>query len=534
MALSETVVDEAFIELMNEYRKKPEGKGLIEACSESVVLFSEYMLGFRLYSWQVRWLVDIQQAIEDRRLKVKSNREFLALTSRQIGKSTALAILYVWACTFNKLPGTLHNNTQACIVSATDQQSKKLLHEIEKMLKHGDRFMAATYLDENQQPRFGKKFFTALLDAREANNTTTITFKAYDHEKHGEYLLKGSTAGSVIKSFPPTAVVLGETFSLLAEDEAGLTERITDQFHEEYAYPTGNSTDAVRLYTSTPWVPSGFFYRLADPNEEYTSHPAERVLFSIDAIRIENPKYREDVQKTIDQKNKDGHTDEVQRAYYCRFVKGEASYFNPERIKELFTNEYQALEVYSGECDCGIDYGGQVTSKTSVTISCLKDGKIRRLYHRKYEVGKDLSLLDDIANLKTRFNIQRIIPDDCPAGDFLNRIMIEQKAWNVTPMNFRAEKVKKYGAFRAALNRGEIESFVDDDLKTEMLAMEFNQGKVQSIIMHAPGYTDDMIDSFVMSTYYYVEEDSGFKYYNMDDYNDDDYNDSQAPKENPL
>ena len=135
---------------------------------------------------------------------------------------------------------------------------------------------------------------------------------------------------------------------------------------------------------------------------------------------------------------------------------------------------------------------------------------MRRLYHRAYPVGQDLSLIEDVERLLKDFKVERIIPDECPAGDFLIRTMME-KGWNITPMNFRSEKVKKYGAFRAMLNKGKIQSYDDDELKTEMLAMEFSQGSKQSVIQHAPGYTDDLIDSFVMSSYHFIQDDGGIK-----------------------
>jgi hypothetical protein len=382
--------------------------------------------------------------------------------------------------------------------------------------------MRETYTDPNGEPLFGKNFFSSLLSDEDANNMTTISFKPYNDKVHGDYLLKDSRTGSVIKSYPPTSVVLGETFTIVIEDEAGKTDRIDDVFHYDYVYPTGNSTNAIRIYTSTPWTPSGFFYRLADPNDDYTEHPAERVLFTIDAIREENPVYFDSVSKIIDNMNKDGKTDEVQRAYYCRFVKGEQVYFNPERVFKVFDKELPMVEQFTKECDMGVDFGGQVTSRTVITISTVdKENNINRLYHRTYEVGKDLGLLEDIAELLKRFNIQRIIPDDCPQGDFLIRQMIE-KGWSVTPMNFRSEKVKKYGAFRAALNRGQVKSYVDDELKTEMLALEFKEGTKQSLIQHAPGYTDDLIDSFVMSAYYYIQDDNSFKFWDLDDVDESD------------
>jgi hypothetical protein len=517
MALTETKVDKVFIERMNEYRQTEKGKGLLEQCSSNVVLFSEKMLGIKLYSWQVDLLTRISKSMNNDYW----TKEFVALTSRQIGKSMSVAILSTWACVFNKYPGTVHNNTVVGIVSASDVQAKKLLYEMKKLIRAGDIFMRETYKDAKGEAQFGDKFFSKLLDDAEPNNTTTVTFKPYNPKVHGEYLLKDSKSGSVIKSYPPTSIVLGETFTIVIEDEAGKTDRMDDQFHYDYVYPTGNSTNAIRIYTSTPWVPSGFFYRLADPNEDYNDHPADRLMFTIDAIEEEAPEYYATVSKTIEQMNRDGKTDEVQRAYFCRFVKGEAVYFNPESVRSCFDKELVRLDSYLGECDMGIDFGGQVTSRTVITISTIRNDNIAiRLYEKVYEVGKDLSLLDDVEELMKRFNIQRIIPDDCPAGDFLIRRMLE-KGWDVHPMNFRQEKVKKYGAFRASLNRQEIKSYVDEDLKTEMLALEFSSGTKQSLIQHAPGYSDDLIDSFVMSCYFYVKEDESFKYYDLGDYSDD-------------
>lgn len=512
--LKEIVVDEAFIKEMNEYRKKPEGKGLLEACSKDVILFAEYMLGFKLYSWQIKFLKEVEKAIN----KSTDKRIYLALTSRQIGKSTAIAIFALWCCLFNKYPGTLFNNTIVGVVSASDTQSKKLLGEVKKFIHQGDRFINETY-GEAMGPapsKFVKGFFSKFIDEDMANNTTTISFKAYI-PNYGEYLLKGSKSGSVIKSYPPTSVVLGETFTVNINDEAGKTDRISDEFHDEYIYPTGNSTDAVRIYTSTPWTPSGFFYRFADPMDEFGGTPAVRFLFTIDAIKLENPKYYADVMKTINQMNADGKTNEVQRAYYCRFVKGEKSYFDSANVNKMFAVEYGSVESYDGLCDLGLDYGGQVVSRSVITISKQDDnGEVYRIYKRVYNVGEDDDLLDDVNELKSRFNIQRIIPDDCPQGDFMNREMAN-RGWPVHPMNFRSEKVKKYGAFRSYLNKGKIHSFPDNELKTEMLALEFAEGSRQSLIQHAPGYTDDLIDSFVLSTYFMVEEEGSFQFHTYGD-----------------
>lgn len=515
--IQEFTVDQDFINSVDKFRL-PESKdmGLLEACSKNVNLFADKMLGIRTYAWQAYVLNKAQKAIDGR--ATLSNREFAWLTSRQVGKSLGIAILSVWATVFNKMPGGVNNTTDIGIVSASDVQAKKLLYEMKKIMRRGDRFLAEQYGDSFPLDRDNQGLFTKLLSDKDPNNTTTITFDAYDPNKHGEYLLAGSKSGNTIKSYPPSASVLGETFSIIFIDEAGKTERISDQFFYDYIYPTGNERDALRIYTSTPWVTSGFFYEMCNADEALGP---EVYLFTIDSIKIENPKYYETVQKIIKQMEANGELDAVQRAYYCRFVHGEQNFFNPVKVDELFTDEYVMLDEYHGPCDMGVDFGAQKTSETVITISRLDEttGVVQRLYHRRYKRGTDLNLIDDIKELRRRFNIQRIIPDECPAGAFEIERM-KNEGWTIHPMNFRSEKVSKYTAFRAAVNKGLVESYVDPDLYREMRALENSQTSTQSKIVAPPGYSDDLIDSFVMSAYFMVSEEGGFNFYHWDEVED--------------
>jgi hypothetical protein len=502
MPVNETIVDDAFIRMMDEHRVPDTSVGLIEASSKNIVVFAERMLGLKLYSWQVKFLTSIQAAIDG---KTKQG-EFVAITSRQLGKSTALAVLAIWCCVFNKKPGTKFNNTLFGIVSASDEQAKTLLYEIQKYLHLGDTHMAITYLNDEDKPLFGETFFTALLSKSDSNNKSTVTFCKHE-KKHGPILLAGSKSGSTIRCWPPTQVVLGKTLTMAVIDEAGKIDKITDEFVNDFFLPTGSSTNAIYIYTSTPWLPAGHFYRMVNPDGVYEDR-AETCMFTIEAIRKENEKHYNFVQdKLIAPLLKDGKRDEVQRGFYCRFVKGETAYFDPENVRECFSEKSVPFTSFKLPCDMGVDFGGQVSSKTVITISYLDDkGTVRRIFSMFYPVGQDNELVNDIAKLRQSFNIQRIIVDDCPAGQTFIKVM-EDKGWELYRMNFRAEKVKKYGAFRVALKRGYIKSYEDDVLKTEMYALENTPGARQSNIQHAPGYTDDFIDSFLMSTYFFIEDE---------------------------
>ena len=401
-------VDQEFLDRMERLRS-PERESLLEACSVNVAVFAQKMLDIRLRAWQV---YAISRITNPDNLK----KFFVMITSRQIGKSMAAAIFSLWCITFNKLPGGIENNTSICIISAGDVQAKKLLREIKKLINRGDVHMKNTYLGEDGSSMFGDEFFSDLLDPDAANNTSTISFIAHDPSTHGDILLKGSKSGSTVVSYSPTSSVLGETFSLVIVDEAGKTDRITDEFFYEFLLPTGDQRRAKFLILSTPWQSAGFYYRMVNPDEIYEEMDDVEVFsFDITAIELEDPEGYAIRKKQIDKLNADGKTSEVQRAYYCRFVKSEINYFDPDKVHEAFMPSHKSVRTFKEPVDIGVDFGGERNSKTVVTVSWLneKDDNVYRMHHKYYEPGKDLSLISDIADMKKVFNIQRIIVDDC-------------------------------------------------------------------------------------------------------------------------
>jgi len=514
--LVETKVDDSFIAEQRSYTVLAKGIPLFKQCSDSVVLFATHMCGITLRAWQIALL----RKAQDMLLRKSDIRSLLALTSRQVGKTTADAILADWVTIFNKAPSGLGNHSPVGLVSASEDQSTKLLREMRKIMILGDKYLEKTYKNPDGTPLFGKGLLMSLIDDKAENNTSTITFKAYDKSKHGEYFLKDSLLGSFIKSYPPTAVILGNTFAFLIVDEAGKTDRIKDEAFKDYMLPTLDEYRAPMLMTSTAWEPNGYFFEKCDVDGKINDTNTEVLMFTIDAIKIESPERYNRTYQEIQKLNAKGDTATVQRQYYCRFVKSEKLYFDPEKIYEMFDSSLAHVETSLLECDMGIDFGGKQVSRTVINISYYDEEKdtIVRLYHKRYPLNGDDSLLEDVEDLLKRFKIQRIVPDDCPAGWAIIRQMIN-KGWNVTPMNFKTDKVKKYGSFRGKLNQGKIKSYKDDELKVEMRSMENTEGGKQSYIMAAPGYTDDMIDAFVMSAYHYLDEHKkvSFHYWKVED-----------------
>ena len=503
-------VDEEFIKSVDVLRE-PKGEGLLESCSDNIGVFAEKMLGVRLYAWQMKVL----SSITDPRVV---QRFFVVITSRQIGKSLSVAVLSLWGCIFNKFPGGVYGNTAVGIVSASDDQAKKLLYEMKRLIRMGDLFIKENYVDEDGKSLLGDEFFSDLLAEDEPNNTTTITFKSHNPDRHGEFVLVGSKTGSFIKSYPPTSKVLGNTFSLVVIDEAGLTESITDKFFDEYILPTGNKMNARFIVLSTPWQPAGIFYRLVDPDNLYEERKdLMRFSFDVDAIRLEDPEYHKGLMERIRIMKSDGKLAEVQRAYYCRFVKDEKVFFDPDKVrgvfdKELFKHEKSVLPV-----DLGVDFGAQKVSQTVLTLTRLSENKeLTRVYDHVYGATEDETLIEDIKELKKRFNVQRIIPEVCPQGNHFIKKMIDL-GWDVHPVEPRTDKVRLYGAMRSKVHTGKVKSYSDDKLLEEFLAVENHPSRQRSNVGVPVGYSDDRIDSFVYSSYFFLDDDEeGVKTFDWD------------------
>jgi hypothetical protein len=490
-------------------------------CRDDLVFFAERGLGVRLFDWQVIFLSRAMSIIHGVDVEGKSFRWLLANTSRQVGKSMMLTIIGLWCVLFNKKPDRRYCTTTVAVISRGGDQAKKLLNEFKLTMESGDRFVRSTYVDGSGKPLFGERFFSNLLSRSHANNTTVISFESHNPVKHGEYFFVGSSAPGRILCLPPTDAVLGYTFTIGFCDEFGSTESFTDEFWKRKLKPTGDANQALWIFTSTPWVPNGVFYDFCNPRNERSVEHICRLQFPIKALELDDCEEAKlqfkNVMADIELLLLEGDLDSVNANYNCKFVKGNLSYFSPDEVYGLFVDDYSSVTSLPRDVlvDVGVDFGGQSTSRSVITVSTMGDsGVIKRLFHIRYDLNKDLELMDDLEMIRKSFNVQRIIPDDCPAGRHLINVMI-QKGWDVHPMSFRTDKVKKYGAFRSKLRRGLVRSYTDDVLVGEMLGLEFGAGKQNSVISPSNGLTDDLIDSFVLSSYFFVDDEDEFRFFEV-------------------
>ncbi|WP_298752974.1 terminase family protein [uncultured Arcobacter sp.] len=454
---------------------------------ENIGYFMYHQLGMTPYAWQYK-------AFREFRLQ---NKHQIWCTPRQyLGKSTALAIMALWAVVYNMFPiESKANITQIGIVSRTEEQSKKLLSDIRTFMYSGD--------DHISKITGGKvkKFFTNFISTKkeDANSKTELTFRDPISTK---------IIGKII-CLPPTDRVRGYTFSQLYLDESAFFE--SDDFFMEIAFPTLSITKGKMVMTSTPNGQRGFFFKVFDPFEQFGDNPEFKRLW-LHWTMIENPEHRAEIQKKKEMMYAIGEGKKFEQEYDASFTAAVNNYFDPEVVDDATDKSLQKWADYSKPCDMGVDFG-MVNSNTVITISRLGDDKIARLiWHYVYPHGEDNSLVLDIKELIPKYNIQRVIVDDCPEGYHFIQRMVEEGI-NVKKMSFRGEKVKKYGQFRAKLSSGKIKFYKSDELISQMKALQEEETVRSTRISKPPSGSDDFIDSFVMSCYYFVDDNKKVKFY---------------------
>lgn len=447
--------------------------------------FMYHMLGIKPYLWQYRAFKELD----------KGSKRNIFCTSRQsLGKSTMLAVYALKMAFYNLMPhkSTL-NTTRVGIISATEDQSKKLVNDIRSLIYKGDEWVRMITKGKVE------KFFSSQLDNTKnaKNSQSVITFKN----------------GSSISCYPPTNKVRGFTFNILMIDEAAFIEE--DEFFYEIALPTISKTDGQLIITSTPRGQRGFFYELFDPNDEKDGNGFFRLW--LDWTHIEDPKEKKRIESIRDLYYATGREREFDQEYMALFTIDKDSFFDSEDVDKAVDPALSKQDSYFGLCDLGIDFGGMGHSKTVLTISTLDDdGIIKLIWDYEYKDGEEIHLIDDIKELVKKFNIQRIIADDCPEGKSYIE-SLEHAGFNVHRMNFAKEKVKKYVQFRSKLRQGKIKFYKNKKLIAEMKSLEAIETVRTTKIQKPSGGSDDMIDSFVMSTYFYTEEDNKVKFFTFDE-----------------
>jgi len=467
----------------------PRGESVKRSLARTdITYFAVNQLGLTPYVWQSKFWDSLS----------KDAQNVMACTSRQIGKTCAIAVCALWACIYNTMPLQNTKRTRIIVVSRSESQSKKIIADIKEWMRIGD--------DRVRELTKGKveNFFTnQILKGHDATNTKgTITF----------------TNRCEIISVPATESARGNTGSILFLDEAAFFDN--EEIFEQTLRPIVSQTGNRICMTSTPNGHQGFFFEHFDPENKYKIHEFKRLWVPYTSLYLDNPEkvFEGDGRREIALAQ--GNERMFDQEFMASFNASSHAFFDTEKIDAAIQENYLFPDKSDVPCDCGVDFG-KVVSRTVITLSALRKKKegeyVQVLYQYEYPAEEDLTLVDDLIKLQERFNIQRYIFEDCPASDKFRQEAI-QRGLNIHLFNPARDKARKYIAFRAWLYQSKIRLPNLPELIKEMKGMIQEETPRTTKIYHGAGLRDDRTDSLMMSTIFFTEERKVLKVWDVDDF----------------
>lgn len=476
-----TIPEYQLQEYTNKFKEtpgiKPSWIKIKEKCRNDATLFAYHFLGIKLFAYQ-------DQVINN------NSKRIIVCSSRQIGKTTAVAVKTLHYAMFNK-------NKEILVFSRNHNQAKKFIRLLKSMIFSGQVYMNHISSSEScpfkldEDPAYA---FPEDLDDKKPNNTEEFSL----------------TNGTTIRSLPATDSSRGYTANLVIVDEAAFVE---DDVFEMVIEPTVRYTDGTIILLSTPNGQKGFFFKTFDPedkriNEEQDELTYVRYWWNWELCPAEA------IRKITEKKRKELDPITFGQEYEAKFTTSGDSFFQYRKVKEAILNGYSmVLQDLEHPSICGIDFGVS-KSRTVVTISFFnkETNNITMSYQKEFLPGYNNSnLIPFLEQLETRFNITQYVVDDCPQGQDVTN-SLEKQGKNVYRFYFGKEKVAAYFRFRAALNQRDddpgprIRYPEEQQLIGQMLELQISDNKRGSFFIEKPaGGLDDRIDSFVLSTYPFLK-----------------------------
>lgn len=446
-----------------------------ESARDNVFVFAKFFLGLEPFEWQSVFL-----------RKMEEERFMAAVTPRQCGKTTALAVHALWNSFYNRKPKK-EGNTLIAIVSSTEEQSQKVLNDIKNLMFNGDRVV------EQLTKGKAKKFFTSQI-ARKGSNKSRLKFKN----------------GCEILCLPATDAVRGYSLSVVYVDEAAFLE--DEHFLEEKVEPTVAFTKGKVILTTTPRGIGGAFYDLFDPEDRRLIHRYNRVWFGRAAMTEEALERELNTLKA--EAEAKGTLNNYFQEYEAEFTSSVDLFLSPAKVDAIQDSgvtlhpdglrfEKDSYETIS----MGVDFGMSV-SKTVITVVSFNelDRKVRLLAQYSYEYGTDAFVVEDIARLYHAFETDMLVIDYCPESYFATEQM-RGRGLDPFEFKFRTMKIGAYNSLRQWINRGDLLLPEDGvyDLTLELKSLREKQSNFTTKIEKPPGGSDDRADSLMLACYPFFE-----------------------------
>jgi len=441
-------------------------------------LWGKWVCGINPYDYQFKMLDDMYKY-----------KFFICNTSRQIGKSLVIAIFAFWAAYNNVYPVGIDKKTKIGIVSATEDQAKKLLRDIYTVIQNADGVFAKLTKGTEHSSR---QYFT--------NKMT---------EKPTAYKLMFPSG--TIECFPPTKKLRGNSFSFLIIDEGDfLGCEDPNYFFNSEALPTLKKTDGHCIICSTPKGTPSYYRDIFRPEEENPATGWHRVWYNWTIYEDDWVNGWVRRQQSIEQ----GKLRDFEAEFEAKFTSGRYSFFDPEKIDKCTALRSSIDECYE-KVYAGVDFGS-VTSRTAVTLAYFDEKEQKSIILRtkefvqKYENDK---LVDYFKRLRERYRLHTIITESCPAGD-TPIALLKRAGFRVLEFNSKADKIRSYENMQIAVNNQKIEFYQDKTMLMQLKGLEAIETNMGNTQIHKPkGMNDDVADSVMFAISEFIKPKKGGKRY---------------------
>ena len=429
-------------------------------------LWGKWVCGITPYDYQFKMLDDMNKY-----------RFMISNTARQIGKSFVIGVYAFWAAYNNKFPVGIDKKTKIGIVSATEDQAKKLLKDIYKQVQCADGV------------------FAKLTKGTSSSSAKYFTDKMV--EKPTAYKLEWS--GGSIECFPPTRKLRGNSLSFLFIDEGDfLGCEKPDYFFKSEAMPTLKKTGGSCFIFSTPSGLPSFYQNIFKPTEPEPLIGWKRIWYNWTIHKADWVSGWSAYKQALE----DGDLVDFEAEFEAKFTSGRHSFFNPEKLDKCVNTARQEITECTAPVYVGIDFSGGGKCRTAVSFAYWnqQEEKSIVLQSKEFVQGYENDKLVNYLNTwKRRYNIHTIVAEKCPAGE-TPISLIKRAGYRVIEFNSRADKIVGYMNMEIAINNERIELYPHKTAISQLKGLEAVETKMNNIQIHkVSGMLDDVADSVMFA-----------------------------------
>jgi len=445
------------------------------ACSQYPEIYAYWKLGILVRDYQ-HYTLDL----------MRDNTYLIMDWSRRLGKSTTSKLFLHWSTWNNKHPSVMSGTTWNVILQDQDIANTLYIEPIHEMCEMGNEVVR-----KNFKGKLGNKWFTDKLVTRRDK---------FGKVRASQISIKTSTGICRINTLPPTPKAIGREGNILGDEVSKwkYNPKVKDDkiFMDQVIAIIKDNPIFKAFLLSTPEGNDDAFAEAFDPDNLNPDNRFKKIWYPWWVRR--DKFWHEEMAKTKGEAVRKGRVHMFEQEYEGKFVAPKNNFFQRPTIEAAKT--VNILRTYENKlyCSLGVEWGGTTKSETVICIIGWdgEEHSIRKaLYWKRYEVDKDYTVEDDLAELKNRFNIKFVTPDSKGARFLLPKIEKIFGAGRVTKFNFSVDKKTGFEILRQAFVNKTIQIPYDVELEkqlsnfTELLKPASTKGK------------DDMNDALMMAYY---------------------------------